>query len=415
MIEIKCMNDLEGGKCIRKKYTYKNKIPKQLLKANKRKRYQSAFKAKRKPTSNKMTGQKSTQVKPFQKNSLGKRKFSPLSFRWSIPMLILTALVMTIIIIPSLVVVPSVAGDTETNQAVETKLADSEPEEHIESVTVDVVRMRTAEKDIESVQLEEYVAGVVASEMGIDFELEALKAQSVAARTYVVNHLLNQPKPEKANITDSTQHQVYKNKEELRSIWGNNYEENMEKLTSAVEATSGKVITHNDVPIMPAFFSTSNGYTENSEDYWENEFPYLRSVQSKWDEESPKFLDQRVFTLAEVESAFDITLPKDNTFPIEITRTDSERVQDLKLNDIALNGREVREKLDLQSNDFTIEQNNDHLIFTTKGYGHGIGMSQYGANGMAKEGKNFEDIIEYYYQDVNIKMINETAPTLVSK
>lgn len=397
-----------------KKYIYKNKIPKQLLQNKKRKRNQSKSKVKQRVPISKDNSKQISELSPFKQGKQQKGKFSLRSSRWSLPIIFITALVMIILVIPSLVVGPFVTGDTETNLAIETEQPTPTVDDET-PVTVDVVRMTTADKDVENVQLQEYVVGVVASEMGIDFEPEALKAQSVAARTYVVNHLLNQPKPDEANITDSTQHQVYKNKEELRNIWGQDYNENITKLTEAVEATSGEVITYNNAPIMPAFFSTSNGYTENSEDYWADEFPYLRSVKSKWDEESPKFLDQRVFTLAEVESAFDITLPKDNSFPIEIMRTDSERVGEVKLDTNVMTGRDVREKLELQSNDFMIEQNNNHLIFTTKGYGHGIGMSQYGANGMAEEGESYQDIIEYYYQDVNIQTINEIAPTLVSK
>jgi len=344
--------------------------------------------------------------------------FSRRSSTWSLPLILMTTLVTIILVIPSLVVAPFVTGDTQTQYAVETE-TESEQSAPVATdstpVTVDVERTATEGNEVESVQLEEYVIGVVASEMGIDFEPEALKAQSVAARTYVVNHLLNQPELEEASITDGTQHQVYKSNEELRERWGQDYQKNIEKLTEVVEATSGEIITYKDDPIMPAFFSTSNGYTENSEDYWENEFPYLRSVKSDWDTESPKFTDQRVFTLQEVESALDITLSKNTAFPIEITRTDSERVSELKLDTHTLTGRDVREKLELQSNDFSIEQNNDHLIFKTKGYGHGIGMSQYGANGMAKEGKSYKDIIDYYYQDVSIQSISDIAPTLVSK
>src|SRR5690625_5933357 len=95
---------------------------------------------------------------------------------------------------------------------------------------------------------------------------------------------------------------------------------------------------------------------------------------------------------------------------IEATRTKSERISELKLADHTFSGRDIREKLELQSSDFTIEQKDNHLIFTTKGFGHGIGMSQYGANGMAKEGKEYDDIVNYYYKDIEVNSITETAP-----
>lgn len=248
-----------------------------------------------------------------------------------------------------------------------------------------------------------------------EFELEALKAQSLAARTYIVYHMLHQKNVGESHVTDTTADQVYKNEDELRELWGANYNQNMEKLTKAVMDTNGEIITNNHAPIFPAFFSTSNGYTENSEDYWKDELPHLRSVPSPWDKESPQFLNQETFTIKEIENALGIELPKENSFPIEVTRTEGKRVKQLVLADYEFTGREIREKLALKSSDFTIEQNNDHLIFTTKGYGHGIGMSQYGANGMAKEGKTYEEIVKYYYQDIEISTITETAPTLVTR
>lgn len=218
-----------------------------------------------------------------------------------------------------------------------------------------------------------------------------------------------------SHVTDTTSDQVYKNEDELRELWGANYRTNMEKLTKAVTATSGEILTNEHTPIFPAFFSTSNGYTENSEDYWKDELPHLRSVPSPWDKESPQFLNQETFTLKEVEAALEIELPKADTLPIELSRTEGRRVSQLMLGDHEFTGRDIREKLGLKSSDFTIEQNNEHLIFTTKGYGHGIGMSQYGANGMAKEGKTYDEIVKYYYQDIEISTITETAPTLVTR
>src|SRR5699024_8414720 len=162
----------------------------------------------------------------------------------------------------------------------------------------------------------------------------------------------------------------------------------------------------------PAFFSTSNGFTENSEDYWENEVPYLRSVESPWDEDSAKFLDQKTVTIEETEQLLGINLPKSSAIPIETTRTEGNRVAELSLGEHSISGRDVREKLELRSSDFTIKQKDNHLIFTTKGFGHGIGMSQYGADGMAKDGKSYQDIVKYYYKDVEISSVTEAAPTL---
>lgn len=273
-------------------------------------------------------------------------------------------------------------------------------------LTVHVQRSVTS--DIESIPLEQYVAGVVASEMPAEFELEALKAQALAARTYIVQYMLAKGSfdPEQI-ITDTTQHQVYKNQDELKEQWGADFQRKMEKITDAVLQTAGQILTYQENPITPAFFSTSNGLTENAEDYWENPLPYLISVESPWDTASPRYLDQKSLAITEVESLLGIQL----NAPIEhapTTYTDSGRVETVQLGGEFFTGREIREALGLRSTDFVIEQKDDHLVFTTKGFGHGIGMSQYGANGMAEEGKSYQEIVAHYYQGVEISSLSES-------
>ena len=380
-----------------RKYTYKNSIPKSLKKKKRKNLSQSPYKTQKKKSIHKRQTHHISRLLSYVK----------------LPSVLLIASLMTIIlVIPTLIVVPF-------NQK-ESTHANKESTESEEEVTINddsalsVAVMRTQSEEVENIPLETYVARVVASEMPAEFELEALKAQALAARTYIVNYLLHNESPEDPNVTDGTEHQVYKNDEELRRQWGSDYQWKMEKLTEAVEATKGKILTYNNAPITPAYFSTSNGYTENSEDYWENEIPYLRSVESKWDEKSPEYLDQQILTIQEVAQALDIDLPESTYISMDVTRTNSQRVKELTIGDHTFSGREVREKLQLQSSDFSIEQKNNHLIFKTKGYGHGVGMSQYGANGMAKEGKNYEDIVKYYYKDIEVNSLNQVAPTLVS-
>lgn len=358
------------------------------------------------------------EIRTIKKNSYtlkSRNKFQQNTSSWKLPItLFLFSLFVLILIIPTLIVIPSVK---------ESKIEEDIPQEEEKVVMqesessspVSVAVMRHQSNEVKEIPLEDYVIGVVAAEMGADFEMEALKAQGIAARTYIVNHLLTKANQENVSVSDTTSDQVYKDEEELRKAWGSNYHEKLKKLTDAVYATEGKIITYQNAPIFPAYFSTSNGFTENSEDYWGNELPYLRSVKSEWDEVSPKFLDQRTFTTEEVAQKLNVGLPKGAAISLEIIRTQSERVSELKIADHSFTGREIREKLDLQSSDFEIEQNNGHLIFTTRGFGHGIGMSQYGANGMAKEGKEYQDIIKYYYQDVEISTLTETVPTLVTK
>lgn len=288
---------------------------------------------------------------------------------------------------------------------------------------VEVSVYRTSLKEIENVSFEEYVVGVVASEMPATFELEALKAQALAARTFLVNKMVapDSSKDEEllrvnADISDNPEnYQVYKNKAELAKQWGENYQSNITKIQEAVHATQGQILTYEGKPIDPSFHSTSNGYTENSEDYWEHSYPYLRSVASPWDKESPKFNDQVVVTISEVEKALGIQLDRQTDIIGEKKLTESNRVATIEIDDQEFTGVHIREKLGLPSNDFEVEQSGENLIFTTKGYGHGVGMSQYGANGMAKEGKNYEDIVKYYYQDVSISSVEPFVDTIVAK
>lgn len=341
---------------------------------------------------------------------------SPRHFRnqrppWIIPVAFLSMVILIILVIPTLVVLPFIEKG-EKSQMVEGPI-ETEAEFPESPFTVEV--MRQATEKVEEIPLEEYVAGVVASEMPADFELEALKAQALAARTYTVNHLLHGGGEEEYDVTDTVQHQVYKSEEDLLLEWGSEFTEKMNKIKRAVNETSGEILVYEEQPITAAFFSTSNGYTENSEDYWETEVPYLRSVESPWDKESPEFLDQKTIPIEEAAELLGIELPLDTPLYMEESRTESGRVKQIGIEGHFFSGREFREKLNLKSSDFTIRQNNNHLVITTEGYGHGVGMSQYGANFMAQEGKTYQDIVKHFYQGVEISTIEDSVPTLLAK
>ncbi|WP_238389586.1 stage II sporulation protein D [Virgibacillus sp. MSP4-1] len=326
---------------------------------------------------------------------------------------IFAALVMIaiVVIIPTAIVTPFIGAGTNDNYQVKTTAAKDSPDEQAaakeDSYVVSV--FRSQEETVDNVPLEKYVAGVVASEMPAEFELEALKAQALAARTYIVKYVLNKEENQKQEpITDTVQHQVYKSESELKEQWKGDFTWKMKKIKKAVKATRGEIITYKGNPITPSFFSTSNGYTENAEDYWQNPVPYLISVESPWDQQSPKFEDQKIVTIKEAEKALGINFSS-NPVLKDIKRTSSNRVESIKIAGKNFTGREVREALGLRSSDFKIQHKNEHLIFTTKGYGHGVGMSQYGANGMAKEGNTYKDIIKHYYKGTKISQIESNA------
>lgn len=330
--------------------------------------------------------------------------------QWKPVLLTFSLFIIIIITIPALLVLPFSSGK-ETANLDEAKAKQTANKDMDQSMQVAVYRSN--DDLIEKLPLEQYVVGVVAGEMPADFEPEALKAQALAARTYIVNQLLvdDSNVPKGADVTDTVAHQVYKNEKELAKLWGADYEWKIKKIKDAVHGTMGKVLTYKDKPITAAFFSTSNGYTENSESYWENELPYLRSVESPWDSKSPKFEDQVVIKTSDFQKKLGVTLPKDGSVGTITGRTEGKRVANVEINGKKFTGREIRDKLNLKSSDFTWSLKGSHIVISTKGFGHGVGMSQYGANGMAEEGKDYKQIVQHYYKDVKITQ----ADTLLKK
>jgi stage II sporulation protein D len=267
------------------------------------------------------------------------------------------------------------------------------------------------EKKTIRVPLEDYIRGVIASEMPANFEPEALRAQAMAARTYIYSRVKNK----EATVTDTVKDQVYATDAKLKKKWGADYEQNIKKVQSAVNSTREKIITYQHKPIYAAFFSTSNGYTENSEEYFKDSYPYLRSTLSTWDKMSPKFKRNKTVSTALLVKSLEEHTGKKVAItaflqknPIKILkRTSGKRIAQVKIGDQVFTGREVREALELASSDFSWTQKEDQITFTTFGYGHGVGMSQWGANLMAKQGQKAEQIIAHYYQSVKIENITD--------
>lgn len=329
---------------------------------------------------------------------------------------IFVAIFIIILMVPSLLVAPFMQKTTGS-------LKEDLQREKVEEVSIDglpvsVSVYRSQEKVIEEIPLEEYVVGVVASEMPAEFELEALKAQALAARTYIVKKLMTEKNvgtPDGSIVTDTQLHQVYKSKKELKKLWGADYDWKIQRITEAVAKTKGQILTYDNQPIDASFFSTSNGYTENAEAYWSNSLPYLKSVESPWDVNSPKFYDSEVFSIEEFENKLGVDIGNEGSVGKIIERTPGKRVAVVDINGKKLTGREVREKLELKSTDFAWERKGNQIIVKTKGYGHGIGMSQYGANFMAEEGKNYQDIVTYYYQGIEVSSADQFLTKYMAK
>ena len=264
-----------------------------------------------------------------------------------------------------------------------------------------IVRVYREDRNIiERVPIEQYVIGVLAGEIPITFDKEALKAQAVASRTYVMYHIQGS-KDKDYDVVDTVANQVFKSEDDLKEKWQDKYTENMNKIKEAVLATSGEYLTYDGKVIESFFFSTSVGYTENSEDVFSQALPYLRSVESKWDEISPVYIDSVDFTKLEFFSQLELAYMESLNIEV-LEQTQTGRVKKIRINNKEFTGKEVCGKLKLRSTCFTIREENGMVKIDTKGFGHGVGMSQYGAQGMALEGYKYTDILKYYYQGVNI-------------
>ena len=297
-----------------------------------------------------------------------------------------------------------------------------------------------------TMELEEYVKGVVAAEMPTSFHMEALKAQAVAARTlalYLLRH--NQPlpdHPEAVISTDYRTHQAWRSAESAREEWGISYYWRWAKIAKAVSETRGLIMLYGDEVIYPAYHASSGGRTEDSENYWTSSMPYLRGVDDPYSADdryrqteavvAKERLVQAVATLAGrdvaavlgrnagaggaadrersgtgVESAGGgdarstsgslrgVTLEVLSRFP-------SGRVERVRVGEVVVSGRQLREALGLRSNWFEVEDLGDAVRFIVRGYGHGIGMSQYGADAMGRAGFTFDQILTHYYTGVEI-------------
>lgn len=256
---------------------------------------------------------------------------------------------------------------------------------------------------IVTVPLEDYVVGVLAGEMPIEFEMEALKAQAVAARSYVLKKM-SYNKEKEYDVVDTIMNQVYLDNDYLKKTWGKDYVKKINKLKTAVIETNYQYVDYNGNIADTMFFSTSVGETENSEEVFSNKVPYLKSVSSTWDKISPVYKLNYQFKLNEFLNKLD--LPYSNFVKLEvIDSTSTGRVKKIKINEKTFDGSVVVTKLKLKSNHFTIKQDGDTINIKTKGYGHGVGMSQYGAQGMALNGYSYEEILMHYYQGTSIKKI----------
>ena len=254
------------------------------------------------------------------------------------------------------------------------------------------------DSNIYEMNIEEYLIGVVGCEMPALFEEEALKAGTVAARTYLLNKLENN---ENYIISSTTNDQCYSDENELKEKWGDNYSKYRSKIEKAVNETKGEYMTYNGEIIKAFYFSTSNGKTENVQNVFGEKLDYLVSVDSNYDKNTTQFNKNIEITKSDFLKKLNLSESKEIKIT-NITKNETNRIDEITINDHKFKGTEIRALLNLRSTDFEITINEDKIKITTKGYGHGVGMSQYGANELAKIGYNYEEILKHYYTGIEL-------------
>lgn len=320
-----------------------------------------------------------------------------------------------IVVILPLAVVKSCSGRKET----------AGPKEEVRLVRTEAkIKVYLHEQKKTTVMMmEDYLKGVVAAEMPAEFELEALKAQAVAARTYAYSKLgqfnnSHQDMHSDADIcTDSTHCQAWVSKETAMKEWGSKVGSNYwSKIEASVQETKNMIMTYDQKLVDQAVFhSNSGGRTENSEDVWGNELPYLRSVQSLGEEDSKEFKTTTVLKYTEFCDKLKAGYPgikineKDPLKDIKvISYSDGERVKTIKIGTMTFKGTEIRNLLSLKSTNFKFDkEGKDSIKITTLGNGHGVGMSQWGANYLAKNRWDYKEILKYYYQGIDLGSIDK--------
>ena len=263
--------------------------------------------------------------------------------------------------------------------------------------------LHTVNGEISKIPLEEYVLSVVLKEMPAQFEPEALKAQAVVARTYALRRMEMGSKHFGAAVcTDSSCCQGYCNKENYLSSGGNSSD--FEKVKSAVNATSGKVLTYNGSLAEATYFSCSGGKTEDAQSVWGSEVPYLSSVDSPGEESAAHYTDTITMSTEEFQKKLGVQLDGyPSSWVGAVSYTNGGGVENIHLAGNEYQGTWIRQKLGLRSTAFALRVVGNTVTITTKGFGHRVGMSQYGADAMALKGATYQQILSHYYKGTELK------------
>ncbi len=271
-----------------------------------------------------------------------------------------------------------------------------------------IVLLCHADGQLKTLNMREYIFGVVAAEISMSYEIETIKAQTVAAFTYTL-YKRSKNKAEDYDITDNPNvDQAYITVASAKEKWGEKAAEYEKKLNDVLDQVYGTYLCYNDQPIYAAYHAISSGKTEKSQSVWGNELPYLAETESMGDLLSPDYLSEKSVSAEEFRNAFkDIcTLPENEAEYIgEIVRSASGGAISVRVGNKQISGIEFRRLLSLRSQNFDVKYTDGVFNFTVRGYGHGVGMSQNGAEYMAAQGSTYTEILNWYYKDCTLKTI----------
>ncbi len=285
----------------------------------------------------------------------------------------------------------------------------SPTETNTENKNTDSFRLCFSEtKEVEEISAEDYIFGVVAAEMPALYEEEALKAQAIAAYTFALYrkeaNVQNEYDLTDSHLTD----QSFITLEEAKTRWGENADNYIKKIQDVISEVKGLALTYKNKPICAVYHAISFGVTEDAKNVWGSDHPYLKSVDSYGDKLSKDYISSLSLTTDEFKEKLNGKIEfteNTNEYIGKITRTDAGTVKNIKICNNEISGNTIRELLELKSANFEIKYNEGNFIFTVYGYGHSVGLSQNGANYMAKQGAEYKEILNHYYKDCKIEKI----------
>ena len=259
------------------------------------------------------------------------------------------------------------------------------------------ISIKRSNGQVISIEFRDYIIGVIAAEMPASFNREAIKAQSVLARTYALK-----AKKYGKTLTDTVSTQAYIDTDQMKQKWGKDFETYYNKIAACVDETSKEYLSYDNDYIEALYHSTNNGKTESSLDVFGNYYPYLISVTSELDKQASSYLRTTTIPIQTINEKLNININKDSNIQV-LSYTDGGNIEEISIDGKIFNGRKFRETLGLRSADFDITVNDNDVSITTRGYGHGVGMSQYGANLMANNNYSYKDILSHYYPGTQLK------------